>query len=71
MLDLWKLSELVNMSHCATIAQLGGSKGRWVIAKPLPCRSLWNRARLAWMVLTFQAEAFEWDEVVVKRPGKK
>lgn len=36
-------------------------KGGWVMARPLPFYSVWNRLRATWLVFTGQADAFLWD----------
>jgi hypothetical protein len=53
---------------CSTEIQSRGfcRGGRWVLARPLPFYSFWNRLKQAWDVLRYRADALYWDD---RRPG--
>jgi hypothetical protein len=58
--DLWTVDRIVQHHDDGPLKL--NTDGRWVSAEPLPYYSVWNRMKLAWMVLTYKANAFVWRE---------
>lgn len=57
-----RADDLAGNSRLGNWPQAGLPDGRWVLSRPLPFYSIWERWRVTWLVFTGRADAVIWTD---------